>query len=222
MTRIVWRATGADAQRIAIVGKSGSGKTTLAAPLARQATRCAWLDIKGLNEPGFDTVRSCTSILEAGETSEARASALARDLDEHGRVAYQLAARPDLKDEEQADAVAQAAYTLGNVLLALDDAQGVLSAAPPYWINRAASMGRARGVGFMAVMTRPAHIPAVLRTEAEHLVLFRLQGDRDLDRLVAEAGPEAAGAAHLQRFHYLWFDRDSETVQAFKPLRASA
>jgi energy-coupling factor transporter ATP-binding protein EcfA2 len=216
---ITWRASGADSQRMGIVGKSGSGKTTLARMLASQATRCAWIDVKGLNEPQFVT-RPCTAILEAGESSQARAAALDRQLAETAHVAYQLADRPDLTDEQQADAVAQAAYTLGNVLLVIDDASGVLTARPPYYVNRAASLGRARGVGVLALMARAHNVPAVLRTEAEHIVLFQQYGDDDIDRLVREVGPDAARARELPRWGYMWIDREGGTVQQFNPLRS--
>ncbi|PKN80098.1 MAG: hypothetical protein CVU47_09605 [Chloroflexi bacterium HGW-Chloroflexi-9] len=210
---IRWRAGGRDAQRIVIAGTTGSGKTTLALMLAEQSHRAVWIDLKGLNDPGWPVVPA----LKFPDNDPA--PYLAARLAEWPHITVQLSDMPGMKDLDQVDRVAQAAYKLGNVLLVLDDAMGVLTVDPPYYLNRVITMGRARGVGFMAIVQRTHRIPRVLMTEAEHVVAFELPGAEDVDRLAREAGPALAAARDLRRWHYIWYAREQRITQAFNPLR---
>lgn len=217
MSGIVWRASGTDAQRAFIAGRTGSGKTTLAVQLASQAPRTVWLDPKGLNDPGWPTLQALGFPMEWPERY------LAARLAEWPHVTVQLSDMPGVKDIEQIDRVAEAAYKLGNTLLVVDDAMGVMTTDPPYYLNRVLTMGRSRGVGFMGIVQRTHRIPRVLLTEAEHVIAFEMVGAEDVDRLVREVGPEMAAARDLRRWHYIWNDREQRQVHRFAPLpRASS
>jgi energy-coupling factor transporter ATP-binding protein EcfA2 len=199
-----------------IAGTTGSGKTTLAVMLAEQSQRAVWIDLKGLNDPGWPVVQAL-KFPDIGVSTSA--PYLAARLAEWPRITVQLSDMPGMSDLEQVDRVAHAAYKLGNVLLVLDDAMGVHTVNPPYYLNRVITMGRARGVGFLAIVQRAHRIPRVLMTEAEHLVAFELPGAEDVDRLAREANPALAAAGDLRRWHYIWYAREQRITQAFNPLR---
>jgi energy-coupling factor transporter ATP-binding protein EcfA2 len=201
------RLRGRDAQRVLIAGKAGSGKTTLAAILAKSARPCLYFDPKALNEPGFATVMTTSAFLAL----------------DPGRLSptFQILVTPDpdgTDDAAQLDRLAKFAFTRGNMLFVVDDAMGVMTVRPPYFVNRIITMGRGRGVGFMAVSQRVHMIPRVLLTEAEHLIVFELHGQDDFDRLTSEGGAEIGEAEALPRYWFYWLDREQRVGQLFQPL----
>jgi hypothetical protein len=214
------RVTGEDAQRIFVVGATGSGKTTLAVELASGAARAVWLDVKGDNAPGWPAVQAASLADLSGLDRAAHLDAL---LNVHGQhLVVQLATRPDLKDADQLDAVAEAAYELCNVLLVVDDAMGVVGTTPPYYLNRVLGMGRSRGVGCMTVAVKAHHIPRDFLNQAEHVIAFEVSNEDDIERLTREASSAFRELPELRRFEYIWYDREQRIAQRFEPLTPSA
>ncbi|GMU39479.1 MAG: hypothetical protein AMXMBFR23_03450 [Chloroflexota bacterium] len=213
--------TGREAERVLISGASGSGKTTFAVQLVREAARAVWVDVKRDNAPGWPVVYA-TDFLYAGDTPEARGARLAEHLGNWPHLTVQLADLPGLSDTDQLDAVAAAVFALGNTLLVLDDAMGVVDSAPPYYLNRILTMGRSRGVGFVGITQRVHRIPLVFLTEAVHLVAFKAYGGSDVDRLARDGHAALAEVRDLAPYSYIWVDRGGGTVQLFKPLRRAA
>jgi hypothetical protein len=226
MTRIVYRTDGANAQRMLIAGRAGTGKTTLARDLARRARRAAWVDPKGLNEAGWTHVVRADRFADLAGAG-ARAGLLRRLLEEHTRIVVQLADRPDYapKNPEQADtiqvdAIAQAAYALGNVLFVLDDLQGVYSSAPSFYARRVLTMGRSRGVGAMGIVTSVYNLPLEFIRQTNHIVAFAQHLEEDVRRLAA-VRPDFAAVAELEGHGYIWGDLDAGIVEEFEPLHPS-
>ncbi|MCK9485592.1 MAG: hypothetical protein M0R73_02660 [Dehalococcoidia bacterium] len=225
MTSIEWRPSGANAQRTLVVGRSGTGKTTRARGLAALAPRAVWLDPKGLNEAGWPHIVQADLFADIG-TAGGRAAALRDLLDQHGRIVVQLADRPDLgktpkaSDAAQVDAVAHAAYTLGNVLVAIDDLQGVMESAPTYYVMRVLTMGRSRGVGSLGMVTSVYRLPLDFVRQTNHILAFAQHMAEDVDRLRA-IHPDLAQASDLEPYEYAWADLDTGTVRVFGPLAAN-
>lgn len=219
MTHIEWRPVGANAQRTLVVGRSGTGKTTRARALAALAPRAVWLDPKGLNEAGWPHVVMADTFADQ-ETGGARASRLRELLDAHGRIVVQLADRPDLgktpkaSDAYQVDAVAQAAYTLGNCLFAIDDLQGVMESSPTYYVTRVLTMGRSRGVGSLGMVTSIYRLPLDFVRQTNHIVAYAQHMAEDVERLAA-IHPDLRQAADLEPYEYVWADLDTGTVRVF-------
>lgn len=217
MTPFAFVSTGKDAQRAFLCGQTRSGKTTLAISLANEAQRAVWLDVKRENDPRWPVVPA-TEFLYAGG-SHARMETLSARLAETPRIVVQMADLPAVSDEDQLEAVAEAAFHLGNVLFILDDAMGVMESRPSYYLNRILTMGASRGCGFMAIAQRVHRIPLVFITEAQHVISFVVYGGADEERLVREVDPAFAGVRDLPQRHFIWCDRPAKTVQVFTPLR---
>lgn len=218
-----FRATGDDAQRMFISGKTGCGKTTVAREIARQARRCVWLDVKGLNEARWPAVVSAAEFLEL-EGSAARADRLDELLDSapDQRLVVQLADRPDVRDDAQVDAAAEAVYARGNVLLVVDDAMGALSVRPPYYLARCLGMGRSRGVGVMSIVTNVHNIPRDMLPQSDHVITGETHNEDDVKRLEREGAVELGAARTLPRHEFLWYSREDGNTKRFKLLINSA
>ena len=221
--KIVWRPRGENAQRMLIAGRSGMGKTTLARHLAGRSGPAVWVDPKGLNEAEWPvTVRADRFVDLAG--SSARAGHLRTLLQEHTRIVVQLGDRPDYGDPQagdkrQVDAVAEACYVSGNVLFACDDMQGVYDSRPSYFLHRAATMGRSRGVGSLCLVTSVIGFPLDFLRSANHIVAFAQHEEAEVDRLnkaVAGLGDQARA---LEPYEYVWADLDQRIVQVCAPLQ---
>lgn len=218
------RLKGADAQRMLIAGRSGMGKTTLARLIAERAGRAVWVDPKGMNEVGWQTVVKADLFVDQ-PSGAARALLLRRLLEEHTRIVVQLSIRPDLANDPatgaklQVDAVAEAAYLLGNVLFACDDMQGVYTSTPGHYLHAVATMGRSRGVGALCLVTSVISFPLDFLRSANHVVSFAMHEDAEVFRL-AKVRPEFAQVGGLARYEYVWAYLDDPTmpVEVYEPL----
>ena len=71
----------------------------------------------------------------------------------------------------------------------------------------------AAGVGFMGLVQRVHRIPLIFITEAEHIIAFELHGESDVRRLATEGDKSLEAAATLERYDYLWYDRDARITK---------
>lgn len=205
--RYAFRAKGQNAQRSIIGGKTGSGKTTLAKEIALAASRLVWFDVKGLNDPGLP-VHYADEFYELVTIQAPSRGGMKPRLVARGKPAALLAVlattpqitiqarreRDSFPAVDQLDAVAEAAYHVGNLLFVLDDAMGVVGSQPPTFVHRLLTEGRARGIGWMAIVQRLHGIPLVFLSEAEHAIFFVMNDAYDLERISAGRGADVAAA----------------------------
>lgn len=164
-------------QRTFVTGKTGSGKTFLVKRLIRPLSRVVVLDSKGtLDKWGLEEWdRDSRKKLGSGE-------------DVRVRVAIEPGRDPARFWED----VLEEVYNAANVMLYIDEASQIAQGANPSpWLNSVWTRGREFGVGAIAASQRPRQIPRILISEAEHVLIFRLnlQGDRDyMAEMVGETG----------------------------------
>jgi hypothetical protein len=161
--------------RILLAGKTGSGKTYFAAHLLRPVTRLVVVDPKAtlgswpLQEPrGFDW-----SNFGRGKP---------------GR--YRIL--PPITDDPEGwyEQLFEQLYGYGNLVLYIDEAYAVVppGARPGKWLSAMYTRGRERGIGVWAATQRPAWIPLFLMSEADWLIVFRLNLELDRRRMATIAG----------------------------------
>jgi hypothetical protein len=165
------------ADRLALCGKTGSGKTFLARALTAPVRRLLVLDPKGtLNRPDWrlqDWTPKAAREMERGKAGRLR---VPYPFERDGDWSYWL----------------QWAYSIGNVLVYIDEMYGVVE---PYKRPSAALMalytrGRELGIGTWAATQRPSAVPIVMFSEAEWLYQFRLLNPDDLKRVASWMGSE--------------------------------
>lgn len=156
-------------ERVIIVGKTGSGKTTLARYITTATRRLLVIDSKGSLgkwdlEP-FDD--------EALEKLRSGGAVRARVL------------RPPEDDGSFYGHVFKAAYEAGNVVIYIDEMFAIVppgSRAPEY-MQACYTRGREFGIGVWSSTQRPASIPLIAISEAEHFFMFRLTLFEDRKRM---------------------------------------
>lgn len=164
--------------RVLLAGKTGSGKTWLAEHLLSRVERLVVIDPKDrlqhwrLEDPSERDWRD----FERGEAGRFRLVA-------------------PIADNQQAWYEDQFAYlyTLGDLIIYIDEAYGVLDkpgARPGKWLTAVYTRGRELGIGTWAATQRPSWIPGFLMSEADILIVFKLNMPEDRKKLAAIGGEE--------------------------------
>lgn len=162
--------------RVLLAGKTGSGKTWLAEHLLNRVERLVVIDPKDrlqhwrLDVPSERDWRD----FEAGEPGRFRLIA-------------------PIQDDQQAwyENEFQRLYNIGNLIIYIDEAYGVLEkpgARPGKWMTAVYTRGRELGIGTWAATQRPSWIPGFLISEADILIVFRLNLPEDRKKLAAIGG----------------------------------
>ena len=161
-------------ERVLIAGKTGSGKTWLAHKLLAHASRLIVVDPKGnltkwgLKEPNFWDWKA----FERGKPARLR-------------IVPPIGADPDWFEEFFARL-----YNYGNLTLYIDEVYGVTppGAKPGMWLSALYTRGRERGIGVWAATQRPVWVPLFLISEADWMLIFRLNLYDDRKRIASIAG----------------------------------
>lgn len=193
-----------DTDRVLFVGQTGSGKTTLAQYLA--ATRVYFV---GLFPKGIDSARGWTG------TRVRTLDALTKlDVRKHPHIIY----APDpyeLSDPETIDLFFQWVYERRNCTLYIDELYAVTSATVyPFHLGACYTRGRERRVETWGATQRPARVPQIVSTEAEHVYCFRLRAPQDRERVEDLAGIPADAIARLPKHQFIYAPQDGEVSGA--------
>lgn len=176
--------------RVIFVGGTGSGKTTLAKYVISQSKKWkAVYDAKGyIDWRGFVRYHTVDTIAEAKEP----------------RIIY----NPTIEEEtdyEAQDAFFKQVYTQKNRLLYVDEAYALLGETRPSpYLRACLTRGRERGISTYISTQRPAGIPVVLMSEAEHFFVFRLTWRNDRKRIAELTGIEEDFQESLNEFEFIY------------------
>lgn len=157
-------------ERVTLVGKTGSGKTTFARCALRGVSRLLVLDPKGTCTWVPEIDRYALRALRKGRSFQARVHALT---------------------EAEWDEWMWMAFEAGDLVVYIDEVYGVV---PPgrrsVALNALLTRGREFGIGVWSATQRPAWCPLVVLSEAEWLVVFRLQLKEDRKRVASIMGED--------------------------------
>jgi len=165
--------------RIFLCGKTGSGKTFAAHKICLALKRLVVLDPKGR--------------IDADEWNLRPWDRETRTLLANGEAIRTLIRAPiGPGAEETWDRAYLAVLNAGNVTLYIDEVYGVVETARPSpYLTAVWTRGRELGIGAYAASQRPAWVPIVMMSEAEHFFVFRLTVGDDRRRIAEFLGPQA-------------------------------
>lgn len=183
--------------RVLLAGKTGSGKTWLAEHLLNRVERLVVIDSKGslghwrLDEPGDRDWRA----FEQGEPGRYR---ILPPISDNPQVYY--------------EALFEKLYGIGNLIVYMDEAYAVTpqGARPGKWLSALYTRGRELGIGTWSSTQRPAWIPGFLISEADVLIVFRLQLPEDRKKLAAVGGESMLTRVPDPHGFYLYRLEDEE------------
>ncbi len=150
--------------RVFLAGKTGSGKTTLALFLLYNIKRLILIDSKDdlfdWNTEPFN--RETKKALLDNEPCRIR-----------------------VVDREEALEVLQLAYSVGNVIIYLDEVTALIPprSEPEQVFTDIWTRGRSRNIGAWSTSQRPKSVPLVFMSESEHYFMFRLNLEDDRKRM---------------------------------------
>lgn len=182
-------------ERLFVCGKTGTGKTYLMRHLTQRIKRLIVLDGKGtLGSWGLEPWdRDTRRALKAGEELRAR-------------VIYNALGTPPIDFWES---VLDTVFEAGNVTVYVDEMYLIVEAGTraPAILTALYTQGRELGIGMWAGTQRPAWIPLVCMSEAEHFFMFRLNMEEDRKRMSAFMGERVLQP--VQDEHGFYYARDS-------------
>lgn len=164
--------------RVFFCGKTGSGKTYAAHRVCRPIKRLIVLDPK--------------ATIPAEHWKLAPWDREARTLLRNGEPIRALIRAPiGPGAEEEWDRAYKAVLEAGNATIYVDEVYGVVETGRPSpYLTAIWTRGRELGIGAFASSQRPAWVPIVMMSEAEHHFVFRLTVGDDRRRMAEFLGPK--------------------------------
>lgn len=194
-------------ERVTIVGQTGSGKTYLAERLLKPIKRLIVFDVKGNMKERFN--------LEYDNSTPRELNQAWRALEENKPARVQIV-QPIMSNDELAEYYDQTyfkrIFEIGNVVIYFDETYAIVQSAntiEPY-LNAIFTQGReVKKIGVFASMQRPARIPVVFTSEAQHYFMFRLQKLADRKRMAETMGDEVLERIP-DRYGFWYYNNDLE------------
>jgi len=207
--------------RVLVVGMNGNGKSELAAHLFNQV-RCR----RVLVDPKGDWQVAGAPRYRLRAQTESNAQAELEGVDWAAPIVH---VQPDALNRPQLEALYAQLDRLAPCLVWTDEAYMATTGSwEPRGLRSIQTTGRSRGIGHLACTQRPKNISVTLRTEAQHIFVFRDVGSEDLASLL-EHLPYVANLfdlsmtkvlAELPEYGFVWFDRGARDVRICDPLPA--
>ncbi len=188
--------------RVLVAGKTGSGKTWLVQRLLAPVNRLIVIDPKatlrswGLKEPRvYDWFK------------------FGRGYPGRFRILPPVVDKPELWYEDLFERL----YAYGDLTIYIDEAYAVVpqGARAGKWLSALYTRGRELGIGVWAATQRPTWIPLFLMSEADWLIVFRLNLEEDRRRIASIAGE--AVMDRIPHEHGFWlYDVDQESPRYYR------
>lgn len=204
--------------RVLIVGMNGSGKSELAVSIFNQvAVRRVLIDPKG------DWVVDGAPRWRLNARTESHAEAEVEGIDWSAPIIH---VQPQSGNRPQLEALYRRIDQLPPVEVLTDECYMTTTGSwAPVGLRSILTTGRSRGLGHLGCTQRPLDISVALRSEAQHIMVFRGIGAKDLADLethvpyVQDFDLDVAEAVRgLPPFGFVWFDKGAQEVRICDPL----
>jgi len=187
---------------LVIVGMKASGKTTLTKFYMRELKRFIMIDPTfQLGEIGY-CVHFPERILAAFK--------------KFGKVIYQ----PKHMSKEAYAETFQTCLTLTNYTLGIDEIDKF--ASPRWYIHESVkeliNRGRAQGIGLICNTRRPHMMHNDIRSNADHIIVFKLHEKRDREYMSEWIGVDEQQIKNLPFYHSFYYDVHKNSVTSQLPL----
>jgi hypothetical protein len=186
-----------------VVGVKAGGKTTLTIFYGKQLSRMLVIDPTWqMGELGY-VVHYADRIHNA--------------FIQFKKVVYQ----PVKMDKDSYTVAFETALKFPNYTLCVDELDKF---ARPRWylceaVNELVNRGRAQGIGLIGNTRRPHMIHNDPRSNADHVICFRLHEDRDVSYMAEWLGVTEETIENLPDYHSLYYNTHTRTVEHQLPLR---
>lgn len=187
--------------RVALFGRTGSGKTTLVRALLSRASRFVVLDPKHrFTMPDVPVLTHFDKKLER-----------------------QIIRSPIEDGLDGWDAAIDETFWRGRAILYSDETTEFTSKARiSTALKRAIVQGRETGVGVWCASQRPTDIHSVVFTEAEHVFVFQLNFEADMEKVARFTHERMIPAISALRGHnYVYFDMLGNRILRFRSIDLS-
>lgn len=200
--------------RYAMIGKTRSGKSllsmVLAGTMAMALAATPWevwvLETKG--DPNDLVTWRRWGFRNAASPQDQDTSVLKNAL--YFRIDSKDANGNDVSVKEQAQAIINAAYTRGQVVIVVDEYVSVVmsarSAGAP--LLDVFQRGGGRTVGLIGLTQEPVYVPRQLLSQATHVFMFTLTHEYDLDwaKKICPGYVPPSARGDIHGFYYKWID----------------
>lgn len=198
-------------QRVFITGKTRSGKSVFAESLLNLYPRLVFHDRKF--EHGYLARQGYTILNNPKELVKALKSG-------RKRILYQ----PTDPSTEDFDIVCDLVYTIGNCCLVVDEAQSLCSSNKiPFCYSEILRLGATRNVGCISITQRPKGIYNTIISEAEFIIVFRLNIEDDRKKVIGTIGKKVTTAngktissedaiREMKLYHFLLYDGEKSVL----------
>lgn len=190
--------------RIAVFGRSGSGKTNIISNyLIPYYDSYTFWDVKTENDkiPHDIVATNSHDFVDV--------------INKYDRILYQ----PEDPGAADFDNICKIIFNHKNHCLIVDEASRISNPSSiPYWLNVIMTQGRTSNVGIINAAQRPKSIHNTMISEANHLFIFSLNLDTDIDKLREMIGSAADNIRLLPEFHFIYFNMDLHKAFIFRPI----
>jgi ABC-type oligopeptide transport system ATPase subunit len=184
-----------DTDRAAFVGQTGSGKTTLARHVLERRHYVVVYDPKGMIRwPGWQVLKR---LKDACNSPSAR-------------MIYQPSYE-ELANADAVDAFFAWIYRREHTTVYVDEVYAIARGdVYPYHYGACLTRGREKDIAVYTATQRPARVPQIMFSEAEHVYCFRLKMPQDRQRVEEMTGIDRrlVGDLPKQQFYYAPQDGD--------------
>lgn len=195
-----------DTDRATFVGQTGSGKTTLAEYICSQRPYVVVLDPKGTTDwDGYEVHRYLQTLTESRAPRLIYRPVFEELYDENGGIADSI------------DLFFQWVFMRKNTAVYVDEVYAI-TRGDIYPVHYGACLTRGREIGVVvySATQRPARVPQIVFSEAEHVYCFYLKMPRDRERMEMMVGLDRRRVASLPKHQFFYAPQDGEPVGPLK------